>query len=256
MDELKTIQVDTQFGSFMCCENDHITGHLQNFGAHTRNELVMVLDHIRVDDIVLDIGSHIGTYSIPIAKKLSKGKGHIYCIEGSLKSYKLLKQNIVLNNLNSYATCDNIVISDNEQLKYSLQENVNNTGANYYVEKESLGEVHTVSTLKNYLVDKGVMRVDFIKIDVEGMEFRILNSIKHEIREYRPILYIEISRSQLGRHNNTPYDIELILSDLNYSFYMNTYKRNSNEDFYAKSQIRDLSVRHFFDVLAIPNNRT
>lgn len=43
--------------------DDLITQQLIAFGAHTRNELAMLLTFIDPDDVVVDVGAHIGTFS-------------------------------------------------------------------------------------------------------------------------------------------------------------------------------------------------
>ena len=246
------IRLETEFGSFYCLDNDLITNQLKEFGAHTRNELIMVLDHIDKDDIVIDVGSHIGTYSIPIAKKLSKGNGHLYCIEADSLNYNLLKKNIDTNKLDKVVTADRLLLSKDNNAKYISIKKTGNTGANYFIEDEEGKENFSTMTFSNYLKKYDFVKIDFIKIDVEGMEYLVLESISHILKELRPILYIEISQEQLNRYKNSPVQIETLLSSIGYSFFMNTYKRNSSENYYAKSEIRNLEIRPFFDVLAYP----
>lgn len=246
-------RLDTEFGLFYCFENDLITNHLKDYGAHTRNELNMVLDHIHKDDIVLDIGSHIGTYSIPIAQKLSIGKGHVYCIEADPINHNLLEKNIQSNHLSSAATSSCLLLSDDDNLKYTKKQQLGNSGANHYIADSNESGFLKTMTLPNYLKENNIDHIDFIKMDVEGMECLLLESIKDILEQINPILYVEISREQLTRYGNDPAQIENLLSNMGYSFFMNTYKRNSRENFYAKSKIRGLEVRDFFDVLAIPN---
>ena len=247
-------RLNTEFGSFFCAENDLITNHLKEFGAHTRNELVMVLDHIDKDDVVLDIGCHIGTYSVPIAKKLLNGKGHLYCVEADPSTFDLLSRNIIENKLGNVVTPACLLLSNNDELNYRIKKNAGNSGANHFVEDENAADATKTMAFRNYLCRNDINKIDFIKMDVEGMEYILLESIRDVLTSLRPALYIEISEDQLGRYNNTPSQIETLLSDLDYSFFMNTYKRNSTENYYAMSKIRGLSVRRFFDVLALPNN--
>ena len=90
------LKINTEYGVFYSRYNDLITDHLVKYSAHTRNELAMVLDHLTVDDIVLDVGSHIGTYSIPIGHKVSKGEGRVYSFEANKSSFDLLDRNVEL----------------------------------------------------------------------------------------------------------------------------------------------------------------
>lgn len=249
-------RIDTEFGIFYCSENDLITQHLEEFGAHTRNELMMVLDHIHKDDVVVEIGSHIGTYSIPIAKKLSNGRGHIYCIEADTSNFQLLEKNILSNGLSDFATSSNRLIYDEVDVEFFSSKVEGNSGANHYLPNRCSTEKIVSTTLPNHLFQKNIEKVDFLKMDVEGMEYKILDSVRDLLFVQKPILYIEISEVQLERYDSFPLQIEQMLFDMGYSFYMNTYKRNSNEDYYSKSLVRGLEVRPFFDVLAVPNTES
>jgi len=57
-----------------------------------------------------------------------------------------------------------------------------------------------LSTLDHVVQDRGWTRVDFIKIDVEGHEGRVLQGGRHVLQTYRPRLLIEIEQ----RHHNEP----------------------------------------------------
>ncbi len=245
-------RVDTEFGIFYCSENDLITHHLEKFGAHTRNELMMVLDHIHKDDIVVEIGSHIGTYSIPIAQKLSKGRGHIYCIEADTRNFEFLEKNIQSNMLSDYTTLSNSLIYDEISVQFTSSKEAGNSGANHYLPNISSSDRIVSTTLSNHIAKYNITKIDFLKLDVEGMEYKILESVRDMLFTQKPILYIEISEVQLERYGSFPLQLEQMLFEMDYTFYMNTYKRNSSENYYSKSLIRSLEVRPFFDVLAVP----
>src|SRR5258706_10907179 len=57
---------------------------------------------IHPDDIVLDLGAHIGLFSVYASKKALKGK--IYAFEANPDNYKLLLKNINLNKLKNVTT--------------------------------------------------------------------------------------------------------------------------------------------------------
>jgi hypothetical protein len=65
-----TTVVKTIFGPIVSFENDLITAQLETFGAHTRNELAMLLRCVEPGDLILDIGAHVGTYTLQLAAVL------------------------------------------------------------------------------------------------------------------------------------------------------------------------------------------
>ena len=60
--------VKTIYGTFNSWKGDLITEQLKQYSAHTRNELAMIKSLIEHGDNILDIGAHIGTFSIPFSQ--------------------------------------------------------------------------------------------------------------------------------------------------------------------------------------------
>jgi len=50
--------------------------------------------NLKPDDIIIDIGALIGTFSILAASKLEKGK--VYAIEASKENFQYLEKNVIL----------------------------------------------------------------------------------------------------------------------------------------------------------------
>lgn len=245
------VEVDTKYGKFYGKKGDLITEHLVNFSAHTRNEISMVLDHIDDSDVVVDIGAHIGTYTIPIAQKLKKGGGKIYAIEGNPETFSLLKKNVAINAISNIAEIE-LGIVGLDGTTFSHSSNPNNTGSTYFKLDTEGNKLSTIDL--NYFFKTTVGSVDFIKMDIEGLELFALDSIESIIDSYRPKLYVEISKNQLERYGNTPDQIFQILKEYNYEFYRNVGKRNSDTDDYIKKQIFSFDALELFDVLALPRN--
>jgi len=242
-------KIQTKHGTFHAIAEDLITEQLISFSAHTRNELSMVLDHINSNDIILDIGAHIGTYSIPMAQKATSGK--VYSIEAALSSYNLLSKNIEENGLEGRIEPYHFLAAG-RSLDYTLGEiTERNTGANYYVPGQDDSNFKGTS-IQEWIDTLEEEKFSFIKLDIEGMEFQVLSSLEDYLIRHRPKLYIEIVEDQLRRQGNTPLEIQTLLDDIGYTYYVNTYHRNSNEDHYIKTEIDNFGYSKFFDVLAIP----
>ena len=53
--------------------------------------------------------------------------------------------------------------------------------------------------LDDYVIDKNIEKIDFIKIDIEGAEFHALKGMKTVLKKYKPVLLIEILHYQDDR---------------------------------------------------------
>jgi tRNA G37 N-methylase Trm5 len=92
----RTETVETVHGTFVTWRGDLITEQLRRFSAHTRNELAMLRSFLRKGDRVIDIGAHIGTFAVPLARSVGAG-GAVYCFEANADNYALLVRNAQAN---------------------------------------------------------------------------------------------------------------------------------------------------------------
>ncbi len=168
--------------------DDHIVKHgiIQDWIATKLGEF------INESGIVLDIGANAGLLTLPFAKK-HVPKGKVYAFEPDMENYKQLEKNIELNAL-SNAIPQFIALQDDSSIKeieffrrraigHSLfwwlfdGNKLTNRGLST-LEKTSLHNVSSdtvqCSTIDQFVKQNKLHTVDFIKIDVEGSEYRVL----------------------------------------------------------------------------------
>src|SRR4051795_10698348 len=88
----------TRHGLFYAPADDQITRQLIAFGAHTRTELAMLLDHLGEGETAVDFGAHIGAFAIPMARKLGPA-GRLLAVEGAAETFARLERNVGANGL-------------------------------------------------------------------------------------------------------------------------------------------------------------
>jgi FkbM family methyltransferase len=76
-----------------------------------------------------------------------------------------------------------------------------------------------VDTLDGFCAGEGIGHVDFIKIDVEGSELRVLEGGKGVIETGKPDMLIEIEARHTARYGHTPEDVTGWLFDRGYAMY-------------------------------------
>lgn len=244
------VNVMTPRGVFRATSSDLITDQLVRYGGHTRNELALVLDHIEPSDVCVDLGAHIGTFTIPIAKKLN-ARGKVMAVEGSADAFGLLRQNVISNGLIHRVQTVQAIVADAQPRCVKRLEVEGNSGAGFYL--PDIAGDHLTCDAYAVLCAHGFARADFIKIDVEGMEPLVLRSLRQLISARRPKLYVEVSIEQLARLGFAPSDVERCLRPYRYRFFRNIGHRNSNHDAYIKTELTSVSDGGaFFDLLALP----
>lgn len=246
----KIIQLKTDYGVYKTIEGDLVTKQLLDYSAHCRNELAMLSHFLKEGDNMLDIGAHIGAFSIPLVIKLNK-KIKIFSFEPQKEIFNLLQENVASNVLSNYIKCFEGVVSSSSQ-SFKKVMDPNNSMACFFIPGES------TSSLTSYHLDVMASQgeipsdIDAIKIDVEGAEADVFKSCQDIINANLPIIYTEINTTALKRFNTTVLDLEQPLSDLGYHFFRNIGDRNSSNDTFDLVRLAQLSDGGgFYDFIAI-----
>ncbi len=190
---------------------------LEDFNPN-REEDIVKLFCPKEGDIVVDVGAHIGKYSI-IASKMVGSKGKVIAIEAHPDNCNILKQNIALNKLSNVIVLNCAAHSTETLVK--LYEPGQEDGFTIYntimTDRSSLNTQRYIevkaNTLDSLFLEKGIKQVNWIKIDVEGAEFEVLRGATTILSSSKDIsLLIEIHN--VGANNKTFYEpiIELLES--------------------------------------------
>jgi len=146
---------------------------------------------VKEGDLFIDIGAHLGKYSLPIARAVGD-KGSVIALEANSKNHDCLKNNVGLNNLH-YITVLNIAAwSNDENLEFYPGES-SGTGS---INNKTGGKHCEISgrSLDSLLEEMAVgAPVDWIKIDVEGAELEVLKGAKKILCIDDPKLLVEVT---------------------------------------------------------------
>ena len=151
---------------------------------------------------IIDCGSNIGSYSIFFS--LFCNSNTIYSFEAHPEIFNVLKLNIEKNNCKNII-CQNIGISNKKSVLNLISFIPNNKGAYWFWYKgeeritpyDSGYKDHKSIDNKTLFVNSDSIdnlvsdKIDFIKIDVEGMELEVLSGAKNTIKKHRPLIYVE-----------------------------------------------------------------
>jgi len=246
-------KIETIYGCFYSRAGDLITEQLKQYSAHTRNELAMLKSFIREGDNIIDVGAHIGTFSIPFAI-FNGGIGKVFAFEANPDNYQLLQKNILENNLETVVLPICTVISVKEQTHKMMFPKDANTGMYYFMPTQDCGYESLDSVNIDEWYDQNEIEnpIHCLKIDTEGSELSVLRACQNILKKYKPLIYLELSDEHLRRFGNSVHDIEKILVSNGYHFFRNIGARNSDNDDFTLAHLRHLTEGgKFYDVLAI-----
>ncbi len=147
-----------------------------------------------------DIGSNIGSHTLALSK-IFGDKIQIRAFEAQKEIFDMMKTTMTINNCP--VICHHNAISDQANITLNIAlpdyNKNNNFGGleilppihsdNFNMVKSGFEEVKTVN------IDSFDEPVDFIKIDIEGMENKAIMGGQKTIEKYRPICFIEIYKT-------------------------------------------------------------
>ncbi len=222
---LKTI--NTQFGKIVININDQFIGKSflnQKYWGLQDIEIISRIIEFKCKKknkiVFYDVGANIGTHSIALSN-IFKNKIVIRAFEAQSNIYEMFNQSIKINNLNNIELYHNAVSDKNDEIiridlpDYSKQNNFGGlellkpfqNSDNAQMKKSGIFE-----DIKSIKLDIFNEEVDFIKIDVEGMENLVLKGSKNLIVNHRPFLFMELLKSKLE-------DVTEFFKDKDYNIY-------------------------------------
>jgi FkbM family methyltransferase len=152
----------------------------------------------------IDIGANIGIYCF-VAAKNCPADAKILAYEPQPNCSKILEKTIFLNNWEEKVKAFNLGIADKEG---KMELHLAGTGSSFnnaFNDNANLQKtVVLTDTLDNQVKKNLNGKVDFIKIDVEGFEQKVLEGGIETIKRDQPIIFIEIADHIRGRNYRNP----------------------------------------------------
>jgi FkbM family methyltransferase len=239
------IRVEAAFGPMFAFPDDLVTQQITEFGAHTRPELAFLLSVVREGDRVFDLGAHIGTFTVPLAKKVGS-TGRVVAVEATPEIFAAAVRNVALHDLADRVVLRNAVVGPPGA--YEAVVELGNTSATFF-RSRPLAAAHDTITIDALAGETFVP--DVIKIDVEGLEAQALLP-SNVLRARKPIIYAEIAETHLARAGASVEDLNGFFRQLGYRLFRNVGARNAANDTFEVAELRTLhDGGTFFDVLAV-----
>jgi FkbM family methyltransferase len=125
---------------------------------------------IESDELVIDIGAHIGLFTIYASQFCKNGK--IISCEPIKENFELLKENLSMNNLSNIVLYNNAITDKNDKIKIYLNDDY--AANSIYGNGENYEEISTLSLSK--IIDQNMNEKICLKLDCEGAEYKIINN--------------------------------------------------------------------------------
>lgn len=219
---------------------------------HQQDTVELLSELITGESIFVDGGAHIGTITIPLARRA----GRTIAYEADAYTCSILRQNVDRNGVTVDIREKGIGATAGRGEMLSVREG--NAGAHSL--SVGAGGVEVVT------LDEDLETFDVLKLDVEGMELSVLRGAERVIREARPTILFEVNISQLRSHAASLSAISSFFRVAKYRLYLPLrlegvlgVGRVSNLSIIGLSMYPGAYIFHthssVFDILALPEEK-
>jgi FkbM family methyltransferase len=159
---------------------------------YDRNEFKFLRENLSKGGVFLDIGSNIGYYSLEASLAMGK-EGQVIVIEADPYNVNKILKNQKLNDI--FFNVEQIGVGDKFEESVFYRNTLGHSGSTYIeCDTHIKGEILKIEPLNNILKKYNLEKIDIMKIDIEGFEFRVLNKYFEESDSIKPkFILIEIN---------------------------------------------------------------
>ncbi|MCL5019246.1 MAG: FkbM family methyltransferase [Patescibacteria group bacterium] len=165
------------------------------------NEVVIadqyhIKKYIKPEWVVIDAGANIGIFSIFVANLEKTAK--VFAFEPAEDTFSILVRNTqYYNNITCYNfglgdvnSIKNFLINKDDTSNNKFEDSDVSEISNSNLDKILKKEKAEITSIDNFVRENGLSRVDFIKIDTEGYEEKILKGATETIKKFSPIIAV------------------------------------------------------------------
>ncbi len=202
---------------------DLVSGSILASGGWEPKTWQSLKPHVPVGGTFIDVGAHIGWYSLKAARAVGP-TGHVIAVEPNRDTLVKLRDNIRVNKDEGIILVAPLACSDAETTLTFYAALRQNTGMSSLslTNASRLGGIAAsyqvrARRLDDIAKDAGVTRVDALKIDVEGAEFLVLKGAVGILDHYRPVISVEVIDEGLRELGSSEAELMTFMRDHGYA---------------------------------------
>lgn len=234
------------------------------FGNYERALANFVAKFVHSGDYCFDIGTHKGYFTLQIAQRVGK-TGRVYSFDPDPNAFAILKDNCEYNKFDQ-VHLNHIALADKKgTCEFYLNNYLGHSSRfpNEYAAPNVMTKISVdTTTLDDFIEENNISpdknKVSFIKIDAEGSEPLILSAMEKTMRQFSPVIHMEINYLSLKAANINAEVIDNLLREHAYSIYIIDFERSAlgaiNFTFKEISTLDDIYNKDMIDIIAIKKN--
>jgi FkbM family methyltransferase len=156
-----------------------------------------LLKHLRRGDVFADIGANVGYMTVLAARRVGPD-GAVWSFEPNPRLVRLIRETVVRNGFEGWVHPVEIALAegDDPDRPFYVSRDPTNSGLSSLTpdaDHRALGRMDMgaplrvpVTTLDRFTAERGIERLDAVKIDVEGAEHLVIEGMSQSLARLRP----------------------------------------------------------------------
>jgi FkbM family methyltransferase len=191
--KLNSYKLDS--GSFITPSADvWINKSLKKYG-HWEKEIVdLVIQHTNKESYVIEVGSHIGLHTVPIARHVK----WVYSFEMQRRIAQILNTNLVCNDIPNVTVYNEACSNENDiinlaEINYDFHNEAEINTGNVHLDyiKENANYISPINIVKLDDKLKNIRGLHLIKCDAETHDDKVLEGAQNLIKKFKPVILTE-----------------------------------------------------------------
>ena len=194
-------------------QDDPVVSGALSLGAYENAMTRTFLERLGPGMTFVDIGANLGYYTVLACGTV----GRIVAFEPSVDNVAILRKNVDANGATNVTVVPSGIGDTVETRRLSLD--ADNKGKHSLVEGAGRSEEISVTTLDRARAERGIERVDLIKMDIEGWEAHAFAGMRETLRRDRPTIFFEYAPARIKIAGGDPFAMIRSLGRLGYDLF-------------------------------------
>ena len=185
---LSNLQTDYAevFGNKLFLNKKGLALSISHYGTYEELESKIMEEKIEMGNIVVDVGANIGLHTLNMARIVGN-TGQVFAFEPDPSNFEILKKNVKINNYKNIIL-EQKAVGDKHGRITLYQSDHPGKHRIFPQTEQAKGQVQVeLTNLDNYFDSDMIDKINFIKIDVEGLEFSVLKGMKNILKNSKKI---------------------------------------------------------------------
>jgi len=191
-------------------------------GCIEPNEFAFMGSFLKPGMVMLDVGANDGFFTVFAARRVGES-GRVYAFEPSAREFARLQANLALNRLENVQPVAKAVAEANGTGELRIceygHEGQNTLGGFAHAVKQAGTQLVEICSLDAYFQREGLPRLDFMKIDVEGAEYKVLAGARRLLSEHKPVILMELLDGALRHQGSSAEAVIDLLRGMGFMVY-------------------------------------